>query len=101
MYLQDYVGALSVTVSYLYLRYFAKISILLYLSDTGVMYLEYLTEDTFQSIFPNPAFEFSIYFHFNCWLVTLEVGLKSVKGSTKYYFSAKYEIFIGKSVKLW
>ena len=47
-------GILSVSVSYLYLRYFAKISILLYLSDTGVMYLEYLTEDTFQSIFPNP-----------------------------------------------
>ena len=30
-------------------------SILPYLSDTGAMYLEYLTEDTFKSIFPNPA----------------------------------------------
>ena len=47
--------SVSVSVSYLYLRYFWQISILLYLSDTGLMYLEYLTEDTFQSIFPNPA----------------------------------------------
>ena len=55
--LQGNVGVpiVSVSVSYLYLRYFSKISILLYLSDTGVVYLEYLTEDTFQSIFPNPA----------------------------------------------
>ena len=30
-------------------------SILPCLSDTWVLYLEYLTEDTFKSIFPNPA----------------------------------------------
>ena len=30
-------------------------SILPYLSDTGAMYLEYLTKDTFKSIFPNPG----------------------------------------------
>ena len=42
------------SVSYQYLRYFLPESILLYLPDTRQMYLEYLTEDTFQSIFPNP-----------------------------------------------
>ena len=44
---------LSVPVSYL--RYIFQMSILPYLSDTGAMYLEYLTEDTFKSIFPNPV----------------------------------------------
>ena len=48
-------GKSNVSVTVSYLRYIFQMSILPYLSDTGAMYLEYLTEDTFKSIFPNPA----------------------------------------------
>ena len=47
-------GKSNVSVTVSYLRYIFQMSILPYLSDTGAMYLEYLTEDTFKSIFPNP-----------------------------------------------
>ena len=49
-------GKSNVSVTVSYLRYIFQMSILPYLSDTGAMYLEYLTEDTFTSIFPNPEF---------------------------------------------
>ena len=48
-------GKSNVSVTVSYLRYISHLSNLPYLLDTGAMYLEYLTEDTFKSIFPNPA----------------------------------------------
>ena len=49
-------GKSNVSVTVSYLRYIFQMSILPYLSDTGAMYLEYLTEDTFKNIFFRPAF---------------------------------------------